>query len=263
MSGDSPFWAHERHADRRVFLHARARIVAAIRAWFATEGFIEVEPNALVTSPGAETHVAAFESGGRYLHTSPEFAMKKLLAAGEEKIFFLGKVWRAGETGPLHAPEFTMLEWYRAGAPYERVMDDSIALLRIAAQTAGATRMQWRERVCDPFANSERISVRDAFARFSPSPREEGAGGGAKLDADHVPSSSTTTSRSENAESHPTPYPLPSRGGERFFRHHRNLPQMPQLASLTPQGGASSFRARKRGAAQLLRPIGSVLTVHG
>jgi lysyl-tRNA synthetase class 2 len=218
MSPDSPFWSRERHADRRPFLMARAKIVAAIRAWFAAEGFVEVEPDALVVSPGAETHVTAFEANGRYLHTSPEFAMKKLLAAGEEKIFFLGKVWRAGETGPLHAPEFTMLEWYRAGAPYERVMDDCIALLRIAARTAGATRMQWRERVCDPFTDAEKLTVRDAFARFAPSPRGEGAGGGGgppTLRADRTQQTSATLPP-ENAESHPTSYPLPSRGGDNF-----------------------------------------------
>jgi elongation factor P--(R)-beta-lysine ligase len=215
MSADSPFWRRESHRDRQSFLHGRARIVAALRAWFAVEGFIEVEPNALVASPGAETHLQAFEVGGRYLHTSPEFAMKKLLAAGEEKIFFLGKVWRAGETGPLHAPEFTMLEWYRAGAPYERVMDDCIALLRVAARTADATHMRWRERTCDPFSDAEKLTVREAFARFSPSPRGEGAGGGVNLNADRLPSSSTTL-HSETAEARPTPYPLPSWGGDDF-----------------------------------------------
>ncbi len=108
-----------RHADRAPFLRARAAIVRAVRDWFHDQGFTEVEPQALALSPGAEVHVDAFEAAkkngeARYLHTSPEFAMKKLLAAGEEKIFFLGKSWRRGETGPLHAEEFTMLEWYRA-----------------------------------------------------------------------------------------------------------------------------------------------------
>src|ERR1700741_3331528 len=129
----SPWWRKARHADRKPFLAARARIAAAVRAWFAAEGFTEVESTALALSPGAEVHVDAFESDGRYLHTSPEFAMKKLLAAGEEKIFFLGKCWRRGETGPLHAPEFTMLEWYRAGAGYRHVMQDCVQMARIAA----------------------------------------------------------------------------------------------------------------------------------
>jgi lysyl-tRNA synthetase class 2 len=96
--------------------------------------------------------------------------MKKLLAAGEEKIFFLGKCWRRGETGPLHAPEFTMLEWYRAGADYGAVMDDCIALARLAARTTGATTLRWRDQSCDPFAEAERLRVRDAFARWAPEP---------------------------------------------------------------------------------------------
>ena len=161
----SPWWDRDRHADRRGFLLARAKIVAAVRAWFADQGFIEAEPGALAVSPGAEVHVGAFEARGLYLHTSPEFAMKKLLAAGEEKIFFLGKVYRAGETGPLHAPEFTMLEWYRANEPYEGVQDDCIALLRVAAQAAGATQLHWRDRSCDPFAAAQAISVREALSR--------------------------------------------------------------------------------------------------
>ncbi len=167
----SPWWDRGRHADRRGFLDGRAKIVRAVRAWFEAEGFTEVEPAALAASPGAEVHVDAFESDGRYLHTSPEFAMKKLLAAGEEKIFYLGKTWRRGETGPLHAPEFTMLEWYRAGAPYQQVMDDCVALARLAAREAGADAFRWRDRVCDPFAEAQRITVREAFVRYSPQAR--------------------------------------------------------------------------------------------
>ena len=140
----SPFWDKARHADRKPFLEARARIAAAVRAWFAAEGFTEVEPAALAASPGAEVHVDAFASDGRFLHTSPEFAMKKLLAAGEEKIFFLGKCWRRGETGPLHAEEFTMLEWYRAGAGYQHVMADCVEIARVAAREALGV-LRWKE----------------------------------------------------------------------------------------------------------------------
>lgn len=163
----SPFWT--RHEDRRPFLAARAGIVRAIRDWFHAQGFIEIEPNALVPSPGAEVHVDAFAADGRYLHTSPEFAMKKLLAAGEEKIFYLGKCWRRGETGPLHAEEFTMLEWYRADEPYERVMADCVDLARLAAQAAGASMLRWRDMSCDPFIEAERLTVRDALAGHLPS----------------------------------------------------------------------------------------------
>jgi lysyl-tRNA synthetase class 2 len=165
----SPFWDKSRHADRQPFLQARAAILRAVRAWFEAEGFTEVEPVALVVSPGAEVHVDAFEADGRYLHTSPEFAMKKLLAAGEEKIFSLGKVWRRGEVGPLHAPEFTMLEWYRAGAPYRHVMEDCVALARVAAAETGNV-LRWKDRTCDPRAETEFLTVREAFARFDSSP---------------------------------------------------------------------------------------------
>lgn len=170
----SPWWERARHADRRVFLESRAKIVRAVRAWFEAEGFTEVEPSALAHSPGAEVHVDAFESGGRYLHTSPEFAMKKLLAAGERKIFFLGKCWRRGETGPLHAEEFTMLEWYRADAPYAQVLDDCVEIARVAARTANAAMLRWRDRSCDPFTAAERITVREAFAELSPEPMPAG-----------------------------------------------------------------------------------------
>jgi lysyl-tRNA synthetase class 2 len=166
----SPYWDKARHADRKPFLGARATILRAVRDWFAQEGFTEVEPSMLVASPGAETHIDAFEVDGRYLHTSPEFAMKKLLAAGEEKIVFIGKTWRRGEVGPLHAPEFTMLEWYRAGAPYQHVMDDCVALARLAARETGAA-FRWKDRECDPFAEPRRITVRDAFLLYSPEAR--------------------------------------------------------------------------------------------
>ncbi len=160
----SPWWDKARHADRAPFLRARVAILRAVRAWFETEGFVEVEPAALAVSPGAEVHLDAFEADGRYLHTSPEFAMKKLLAAGEERIFSLGKVWRRGECSPLHAAEFTMLEWYRARTGYRRVMEDCVAVARVAAGELANT-LRWKERVCDPHAEATYLTVRDAFAR--------------------------------------------------------------------------------------------------
>jgi lysyl-tRNA synthetase class 2 len=172
----SPWWAPHRHADRRPFLMARNAIARAVRGWFEAEGFVEVEPAALAVSPGNEAHLHAFETqalttageGRRlYLHTSPEFACKKLLAAGETKIFSLGKVWRNRERGPLHHPEFTMLEWYRAGAPYEQMMADCAAIVRLAAEAAGASRLAWREATADPFAEPERLTLAEAFARYA------------------------------------------------------------------------------------------------
>lgn len=102
-----------------------------------------------------------------YLHTSPEFAMKKLLAAGEARIFSLSHVWRNRERGPLHSPEFTMLEWYRAGADYRVLFDDCAHFLRLAAEAAGAERLHFRGIECDPYARPERLTVAEAFSEYA------------------------------------------------------------------------------------------------
>ena len=172
----SRWWRADIHQDRRPRLVARNAITRAVRGWFEARDFVEVETAALQVSPGNETHLHAFaaelvepsgERAMRYLHTSPEFACKKLLAAGEARLFTLARVWRNRERGPLHAPEFTMLEWYRAEAPYERLMDDCARLLALAAQTAGARRFEWRGHARDPFAEPERVTVAEAFERFA------------------------------------------------------------------------------------------------
>ena len=127
-------------------------------------------------SPGNEAHLHAFatqaqttagEASTLYLHTSPEFACKKLLAAGETQIFSLAKVWRNRERGALHHPEFTMLEWYRAGAPYEQLMADCADLVRLAAQAAGAMQFCFRGHACDPFADFEHLTLAEAFDRHA------------------------------------------------------------------------------------------------
>jgi lysyl-tRNA synthetase class 2 len=168
----SPFWTPSRHADRRPRLAARARLAARLRQRFEAEGFLEVEPAALQASPGNEAHLHAFSTtmigpdGGpqaAYLHTSPEFAMKKLLAAGEQRIFALARVFRNRERGALHAPEFSMLEWYRAEAPLGALMTDCVAILALAAEAAGARRFRFRDREADPLAAPERLTLRDAF----------------------------------------------------------------------------------------------------
>ena len=171
-----PWWRPDVHADRRPRLIARNRIKAALRAWFEARDFVEVEAAALQVSPGNETHLHAFATeavapdGTRetlYLHTSPEFAAKKLLAAGERRLFDFARVWRNREKGALHHPEFTLLEWYRAGEPYETLMVDLHALVALAAETAGTARFSFRGRACDPAAEPERLSVADAFQRFA------------------------------------------------------------------------------------------------
>ncbi len=178
MTGKAPatWWRPERHGARRSRLVTRNVLTRAVRDWFAGEDFIEVETAALQISPGNEAHLHAFGTeiigpdGGRaplYLRTSPEFACKKLLAAGERRIFDLARVWRNRERGALHAPEFTMLEWYRAGDPYEALMDDCAALLALAARVAGRERLLFRSLECDPFSAPERLTVAEAFARFA------------------------------------------------------------------------------------------------
>jgi elongation factor P--(R)-beta-lysine ligase len=172
----SPFWAPHVHADRRPALLARGRIVAALRDWFAANDFIEVETGALAVSPGNEAHLHAFATtlaapdGSRsplYLRTSPEFACKKILAAGERRIVEFAKVFRNRERGALHAPEFTMLEWYRAGESYRALMADCTALLGLAAKAAGTHQLSFRGRAADPFATPERLTVAEAFASFA------------------------------------------------------------------------------------------------
>ena len=171
-----PWWDAHNHADRRPLLLKRGRVKAAIRAHFEGQGFTEVECGALVVSPGNETHLQAFEtvltgtdgvSQPRYLHTSPEFAAKKLLAAGESKIFDFARVFRNQERGWLHAPEFTMLEWYRAREDYQAVIDDSIAVLRLAAQVAEAKELRHQGAVCDPRATCDRLTVAQAFTHHA------------------------------------------------------------------------------------------------
>jgi lysyl-tRNA synthetase class 2 len=154
----------------------RNRIVAALRAWFAARDFIEVETGALQISPGNETHLHAFAttlaapdgtSFPLYLRTSPEFACKKLLAAGERRIVEFAKVFRNRERGALHHPEFTLIEWYRAGEPYETLMADCAAILAQAAEAAGTKHLNFRGRRADAFAEPERLTVAAAFTRFA------------------------------------------------------------------------------------------------
>jgi lysyl-tRNA synthetase class 2 len=155
---------------------ARRAITRATRGWFEAQGFVEVETAALQVSPGNEAHLHAFASeaigpGGErrplYLRTSPEFAAKKLLAAGEERIFEVARVWRNRERGPLHHPEFTLVEWYRTAAPYEQLMADCAALLRLAAETTGAERFAFRGLTVDPFAAPERVTLAEAFDGYA------------------------------------------------------------------------------------------------
>jgi lysyl-tRNA synthetase class 2 len=172
----SPWWEPENHADRRPFLIGRNAVQTSLRGFFGARDFVEVDTATLQVSPGNETHLHAFATqaiamDGRqaplYLHTSPEFAAKKLLAAGESRIFTFAHVYRNRERGPLHHPEFTMLEWYRVGEDYRQLMADCADMLRLAAETTGTKHFAFRGMVTDPFAEPERLTLAQAFDRFA------------------------------------------------------------------------------------------------
>jgi lysyl-tRNA synthetase class 2 len=173
--GRDGWWRPDRFARKREFLAARGRIAAAVRDFFTARDFVEVETPALQVSPGLEPHLMAFETNldepgesrrARYLHTSPEFAMKKLLVAGVPRLFQLARVFRNGERGATHHPEFTMLEWYRAHASYRDLMDDCETLLRDALTAAGAATFRWQGRSADPKRSWQRVSLAEAFQRW-------------------------------------------------------------------------------------------------
>ena len=171
-----PFWSRDQYAARRGRLAARAQVTSSLRRWFDARGFIEVQPAALQASPGNETHLHGFKTAlilldgsprDAYLHTSPEFAMKKLLAAGEKRIYALTGVFRNRERTAVHAPEFTMLEWYRTGAALERLVEDCVALTALAAHIADARTFVFRDREASPFEPPELLTVREAFIRHA------------------------------------------------------------------------------------------------
>jgi len=172
-----PRWWHPaRHAARRPRLIRRGRMIDAVRRVFRARDFVEVETPALQVSPGLEVHLRSFattlEEPGRppqprHLHTSPEFAMKKLLVAGETRIFQLARVFRNAERAATHHPEFTMLEWYRAGAGPEALMQDCVDLARAVLKASGRSVLRWQGGRCDPWGDWELLSVAGAFARYA------------------------------------------------------------------------------------------------
>lgn len=171
----SAWWTPDAVADRQPFLTGRTQVLKALRAWFEGAGFFEVETPILQVSPGNEAHLRAFSTdlippdGGkaikRYLHTSPEFAMKKLLVGGVSPIFQLARVFRNAERASTHHPEFVMLEWYRREADWRDLLIDCRAILQAAATAAGKGLLHRHGRTIDPFGAWEEISVADAFTQ--------------------------------------------------------------------------------------------------
>jgi lysyl-tRNA synthetase class 2 len=188
-------WHPERLAARLPFLQARARLTAATRDWFAAHGYTEVETPCLVPSPGAEVHLRGFPTayhphhgqGTRrelWLRSSPEMALKRLLAGGAGPVFELARVWRNGELGERHAPEFTMLEWYRPGLSMAGLMDEAEAMLRALCPA----RVAFAGIETDLALPFERVTCAEAFRRHAGldllgSIRPDGSGDAAALGA--------------------------------------------------------------------------------
>lgn len=181
IKGQTRWWSAEELARKRPFLEARRAALKAVRAHFQVEGFAEVETPALQVSSGIERHIRSMTvdlaepfggSAKMALHTSPEFAMKKLLVGGMTKIAQICRVYRNGERGPLHHPEFTMVEWYRTGTDYNAMMNDCVAIAGKVAKAAQRAMehdglLHHGDTVCDPDRPAERLTVSDVFARHA------------------------------------------------------------------------------------------------
>lgn len=149
----------------------------AIRGYFDAQNFDEVETPILQICPVIDTHIRAFATdlrgvdgevkATRYLHTSPEFAMKKLMVAGMSKIYQICHVFRNAEGSKRHVPEFTMIEWYRTNADYNDIMEDCVDLLRDCATAANIKYYEYKNQQCDPFEEWERLTVCEAFKRYA------------------------------------------------------------------------------------------------
>ena len=150
-------------------LQIRSRVLRAVRDFFYARDFTEVETPVRIPAPALETYIDAPPSGRAWLRASPELHMKRLLAAGCEKIFQLGPVARAGEHGRWHHPEFTLLEWYRAHAGYLEILADTKALLAfLAAELRGGPDFTWQGKPVS-FAQDlwEKASVSQAFIQHA------------------------------------------------------------------------------------------------
>ncbi len=152
--------------DRNLYL--RATIIAAIRSFFSSRHFLEVDTPHLIPANAPEEYIDPQKSGDSYLHTSPEICMKRLLCRGHERIFQICRCWRRDERGSRHVPEFAMLEWYRRDSDYHQLMEDCQELLCwIAAACGKVDGLDYQGLRLEPCREAERIRVRDAYVRFA------------------------------------------------------------------------------------------------
>lgn len=161
------WWHPDKFLGKIDNLKARAQVIAEVRAFFKARGYLEVDTPALQPVPCMEAHLQAFETSWQderlFLHTSPEFAMKKLLVAGLPKIFQLAKTFRNEPASKLHSPEFTLLEWYSAGMNYTEMMQETINLIRAVSPKV----IKWQNRVCDLEQPWEILSVSQAMKKYA------------------------------------------------------------------------------------------------
>ncbi|MGQ0527564.1 MAG: EF-P lysine aminoacylase EpmA [Alphaproteobacteria bacterium] len=170
------WWLPHRFEAQKPYLEARAQVLRETRGFFDSQGFTHVETPVLQVTPGLDCHIHGFKTGLKdqllaplrdlYLHTSPEFAMKKLLVAGMERIYQICPVFRNGDDSRLHSAEFTLLEWYRTNAGYRDVMEDTTRLLRHVAEALSVKTYQHRGMSANPFLNWNIISVLEAFDKY-------------------------------------------------------------------------------------------------
>ncbi len=159
---------------RHQALQQRARIVQGIRRFFAEKGYLEVETPHRIPAPAPESHIDAVPSGTWFLHPSPELCMKRMVAAGYDKIFQICRCWRERERGRLHLPEFTLLEWYRAGGDYRSLMEECEELIRSVARAIGlGEELIFQGRNIDLSKPWERITVDESFHRYASTPLSE------------------------------------------------------------------------------------------
>jgi lysyl-tRNA synthetase class 2 len=156
---------------RSRYLVLRARLIHLIRRFLAGRGYLEVETPLLIPAPAPEAHIDAVNADGRFLHTSPELCMKRLLAAGYDRIFQITKCFRKSERGARHLPEFTLLEWYCTGADYRGLMDECEELIPWLAWEMGLKdRIPYQGRQIDLKCPWERLLVGSAFDRYASVP---------------------------------------------------------------------------------------------
>ena len=159
---------------RKRALQHRGQILQAIRTFFIEQGYLEVETPHRIPAPAPESNIDAVPSGPWFLHPSPEICMKRMLAAGYEKIFQICRCWRDGERGSRHIPEFTLLEWYKVGCDYRSLMEDCEELIRTVAATLGfGEKLPYRDQDIDLVGPWERISVEEGFKRYAQTPVAE------------------------------------------------------------------------------------------